>query len=220
MVARDGIEPPTPAFSGMSTELAKWFPMDVCIRGTICLAQEQLGSYKTVCAVFSPRLFAYCSRDSPFSSCSCRRPNTAIAALRTVCQPASRARSRRRSKCAACRSVGIIFGIWQAGTRAFSSSGESMRFDRQKALAEIQKDASCSVACFRSSSGHEFGASCALGGYLINVLRPARIRSSKPSTAFTEASRAFFLQACCFAHSPIFWPAMRGARVRLPFALQ
>jgi len=30
MVARDGIEPPTPAFSGLSTELAKWFGISGC----------------------------------------------------------------------------------------------------------------------------------------------------------------------------------------------
>ena len=30
MVARDGVEPPTPAFSGPSTELAKWFGISGC----------------------------------------------------------------------------------------------------------------------------------------------------------------------------------------------
>ena len=30
MVARDGIEPPTPAFSGPPTELAKWFGISGC----------------------------------------------------------------------------------------------------------------------------------------------------------------------------------------------
>jgi hypothetical protein len=30
MVARDGVEPPTPAFSGPSTDLAKWFGINGC----------------------------------------------------------------------------------------------------------------------------------------------------------------------------------------------
>jgi hypothetical protein len=30
MVARDGIEPPTPAFSGPPTELPKWFEINGC----------------------------------------------------------------------------------------------------------------------------------------------------------------------------------------------
>jgi len=31
VVARDGIEPPTPAYSGPLTELAKWFEINVCV---------------------------------------------------------------------------------------------------------------------------------------------------------------------------------------------
>jgi hypothetical protein len=30
LVARDGIEPPTPAFSGPLTELPKWFEINGC----------------------------------------------------------------------------------------------------------------------------------------------------------------------------------------------
>ena len=30
LVARDGIEPPTPAFSGPPTELPKWFEINEC----------------------------------------------------------------------------------------------------------------------------------------------------------------------------------------------
>jgi|GEM_PF-2672895 len=30
LVARDGIEPPTPAFSGPPTELRKWFEINEC----------------------------------------------------------------------------------------------------------------------------------------------------------------------------------------------
>jgi hypothetical protein len=30
VVARDGIEPPTPAFSGPPAEMAKWFEISAC----------------------------------------------------------------------------------------------------------------------------------------------------------------------------------------------
>ena len=40
VVARDGIEPPTPAFSGLLTDTAKWFRMRV---KSCCSATYQLG---------------------------------------------------------------------------------------------------------------------------------------------------------------------------------
>jgi hypothetical protein len=53
-------------------------------------------------------------------------------------QPASNAFSTNLIKQAACRSVGILLGIWQAGTRDLSSSGVRMLEDRPNSLTVIQ----------------------------------------------------------------------------------
>jgi hypothetical protein len=52
--------------------------------------------------------------------------------------PASNAFSTNRIKQAACRSVGILLGIWQAGMRDLSSSNVMRFLDRQNSLTEIQ----------------------------------------------------------------------------------
>jgi hypothetical protein len=61
VVARDGIEPPTPAFSGPPTDPVKWFGIsgsDGCKTAWELLG---LGWCRTIWADSAPAMFAYCS---------------------------------------------------------------------------------------------------------------------------------------------------------------
>jgi hypothetical protein len=63
-VARDGIEPPTPTFSGLLADKAKWFE----IRGSLCATNTfdygKLGSFGMIWDAFGSSVFPYCSRQS------------------------------------------------------------------------------------------------------------------------------------------------------------
>ena len=61
MVARDGIEPPTPAFSGPLVELTKWFEIDACCRMPGGWRCKNLGRCRITSARSGARMFAYCS---------------------------------------------------------------------------------------------------------------------------------------------------------------
>jgi hypothetical protein len=67
MVARDGIEPPTPAFSGPLTESLKGFEINGCHWARRCYDISDLGWFG---AVLGSSMFAYCSR--PPSLCIAR----------------------------------------------------------------------------------------------------------------------------------------------------
>jgi hypothetical protein len=68
VVARDGIEPPPPAFSGPPTELAKWFEINVIDSGEKGYTQIGLGPFGMVWGVFAPSMFGYCSGEFPAGS--------------------------------------------------------------------------------------------------------------------------------------------------------
>ena len=63
-VARDGIEPPTPAFSGLPTDNAKGFRINGSSWPTESYMEAALGSFGMVWAQFALAMFPYCSRDS------------------------------------------------------------------------------------------------------------------------------------------------------------
>ena len=59
MVARDGIEPPTPAFSGLLTDSAKWFRISA---GHSCKRSFKLGvlgPFGIISATFASSMFPY-----------------------------------------------------------------------------------------------------------------------------------------------------------------
>jgi len=58
---RDGIEPPTPAFSGLLIDTAKWFEISgsTCVIGTY--KGRRLGPVGMIWAIFAPSMFPYCS---------------------------------------------------------------------------------------------------------------------------------------------------------------
>jgi hypothetical protein len=68
LVARDGIEPPTPAFSGPLTDSLKWFEINGCYRGQRAYAVGGLGWLRMIWAIFGSSMFAYCSRFSWLAS--------------------------------------------------------------------------------------------------------------------------------------------------------
>jgi hypothetical protein len=61
MVARDGIEPPTPAFSGLLTDSAKWFEINANACRRRSYERSPLGSIGMIWAVFASSMFPYCS---------------------------------------------------------------------------------------------------------------------------------------------------------------
>src|SRR5215831_18178951 len=64
MAARDGIEPPTPAFSGLLTDQAKRFGINTSSWLTDTYFKSVLGSFGMVWDVFASSMFPYCSRAS------------------------------------------------------------------------------------------------------------------------------------------------------------
>ena len=64
MVARDGIEPPTPAFSGLLTDNAKRFGISGSQWQQRDYIPLHLGRFRTTWAIFAPAMFPYCSHDS------------------------------------------------------------------------------------------------------------------------------------------------------------
>jgi len=63
MVARDGIEPPTPAFSGLLTDNAKRFGINGSSWPTETYRKGYLGPFGLIWAIFGPPMFPYCSLD-------------------------------------------------------------------------------------------------------------------------------------------------------------
>src|SRR5947208_14033406 len=61
MVARDGIEPPTPAFSGLLIDKAKWFRMRVSSCLQRASGPEQLGWFGLIWDDLGSAMFPYCS---------------------------------------------------------------------------------------------------------------------------------------------------------------
>ena len=61
MVARDGIEPPTPAFSGLLTDTQKFFGFN----GSDCYGnsyrRSRIGAFGQIWARFALSMFPYCS---------------------------------------------------------------------------------------------------------------------------------------------------------------
>lgn len=66
LVVRDGIELPTPAFSGPPTESRKWFEINGSHLGSRAYVVWALGSGGLVWAVYGCSMFAYCSRANNF----------------------------------------------------------------------------------------------------------------------------------------------------------
>ena len=64
MVARDGIEPPTPAFSGPFTDLAKWFRINGSSLPTASYKKQDLGPFGIVWDTFASAMFPYCSLET------------------------------------------------------------------------------------------------------------------------------------------------------------
>src|SRR5580704_19752576 len=64
VMARDGIEPPTPAFSGLLTDNAKRFGINASSWSTKAYSGGHLGLIGMIWAVFSSSMFPYCSLDS------------------------------------------------------------------------------------------------------------------------------------------------------------
>ena len=61
MVARDGIEPPTPAFSGLLTDSSKWFRIRASDNWKKTYEIPPLGPFGLIWAVFASTMFPYCS---------------------------------------------------------------------------------------------------------------------------------------------------------------
>ncbi len=64
MVARDGIEPPTPAFSGLLTDCVKWFRISGSPWPNETYAKRLLALFGMTWAVFASSMFPYCSHES------------------------------------------------------------------------------------------------------------------------------------------------------------
>jgi hypothetical protein len=61
LVARDGMEPPTPAFSGPLTESRKWFEKRRISHPIKNSCSSALGSRGLIWAIYGRSVFAYCS---------------------------------------------------------------------------------------------------------------------------------------------------------------
>ena len=62
MVARDGIEPPPPAFSGLLTDNATRFRINGSPWQQRDYTASHLGWFRIIWAIFAPAMFPYCSR--------------------------------------------------------------------------------------------------------------------------------------------------------------